>query len=229
MTNLKEYRIYEGLRIAFSLTFIGGFLDAYSFKMLGGRFASMQSGNLIYFSLNIIEGNYRKAILYLFPVLSFLCGSMTCIFIKRYMQQRNFRWHITACLVELVGFILLSFLSTRLNHEWLIVMIAFIAAIQAESFKRLRGMSYGTIMSTGNVKNLGIFLVTGFLDHDHKTIEKARNSFFAILFFILGAVTAAFSTNYLSEYALLIVCLPLILILVLLILEHFEQKKSLKL
>lgn len=226
MTNLKKYRIYEGLRIALSLTFIGGFLDAYSFKMLGGRFASMQSGNLIYFSLNLIDGNFQKAVLYLFPVLSFFCGSMTCIFVKRYTQQRNFRWHITATLVELIGFIILSFLSIHLNHEWLIVMIAFIAAIQAESFKRLRGMSYGTIMSTGNVKNFGIFLITGFLDHDNKTIEKARNSFFAILFFIFGAITAAFSTNYLKEHALLIVCLPLGLILILLIMEHFEQKLS---
>lgn len=226
MTNLKEYRIYEGLRIALSLTFIGGFLDAYSFKMLGGRFASMQSGNLIYFSLNLIEGNYHKAILYVFPVLSFFCGSMTCIFVKRYTQQRNFRWHITASMFELIGFVILSFLSARLNHEWLIVMIAFLAAIQAESFKRLRGMSYGTIMSTGNVKNLGIFLTTGLLDNDSKTLEKARNSFLAILFFIFGAITAAFSSNYLDEYALLIVCLPLILILFLLILEHFEQKKD---
>ncbi len=45
--NQKEYRVFEGLRIACSLTFISGYLNAFTFVTQGGRFAGVQSGNVI--------------------------------------------------------------------------------------------------------------------------------------------------------------------------------------
>ncbi|MDR1568695.1 MAG: DUF1275 domain-containing protein [Streptococcaceae bacterium] len=226
MIKLKDYRVYEGLRIAMSLTFIGGFLDAYSYKMLGGKFASMQSGNLIYFSLHLMDGKFHQALLYLPPVLSFLIGSIVCVVLRRFAKQRNLRWHMTAAAVELIGFMILALLSNHLSSEFLILSIAFLAAIQAESFKRLRGIPYATIMSTGNLKTFGSFLASGIIQRDRKTLEKARHSFLAILFFILGALSAALSTKFVQDYALFLVCLPLIFILILLVLEHLAQNEK---
>lgn len=210
-----------------SLTFIGGFLDAYTYKLLGGRFASMQSGNLIYFSLHIMDGAFKASLSYLVPVLFFFLGSFFCVVVRRFTQQRNLRWHLTATLIELVGFSLLGILSNKLDHSFLIAAIAFLAAIQAESFKKLRGMTYGTIMSTGNLKNVGIFFATSLFERERKVFEKARNSFFAILFFILGAISAVIASQMFNTFALLVVCAPLCFILLLLFLEHLEHKKIL--
>ncbi len=47
MSRFKNYRIFEGLRVATVLTFISGYLNAFTFITQGGRFAGVQSGNVI--------------------------------------------------------------------------------------------------------------------------------------------------------------------------------------
>lgn len=44
---VRKYRVFEGLRIASCLTFISGYLNAFTYLTQGGRFAGVQSGNVI--------------------------------------------------------------------------------------------------------------------------------------------------------------------------------------
>ena len=45
----RSYRVFEGLRVATLVSYIGGFIDAYTYNTQDGRFASIQTGNLLYF------------------------------------------------------------------------------------------------------------------------------------------------------------------------------------
>ena len=56
----KDYRIFERVRVAVLITFISGFLDAYTFVTQGKRFAGLQTGNLIYLMKNLAEGNLAE-------------------------------------------------------------------------------------------------------------------------------------------------------------------------
>ena len=47
--------------------------------------------------------------------------------------------------------IMLIVLLPFFDYHFIVVTLAFFAAIQSDTFQRLRGFSYATIMMTGNV------------------------------------------------------------------------------
>ena len=40
---------------------MSGFIDAYTFITQGGRFASMQTGNLLYMMMKFADGHFKEA------------------------------------------------------------------------------------------------------------------------------------------------------------------------
>lgn len=60
--NQKDYRVFEGLRIACSLTFISGYLNAFTFVTQGGRFAGVQSGNIISLAYFLAKGDSTQVV-----------------------------------------------------------------------------------------------------------------------------------------------------------------------
>ena len=76
----RSYRVFEGLRVATLVSYIGGFIDAYTYNTQDGRFASIQTGNLLYLVIHLVEGHIARAFSY--AILSFLffllrSGSLT--------------------------------------------------------------------------------------------------------------------------------------------------------
>ena len=53
----RSYRVFEGLRVATLVSYIGGFIDAYTYNTQDERFASIQTGNLLYLVIHLVEGN----------------------------------------------------------------------------------------------------------------------------------------------------------------------------
>ena len=59
----RSYRVFEGLRVATLVSYIGGFIDAYTYNTQDERFASIQTGNLLYLVIHLVEGNIARAFL----------------------------------------------------------------------------------------------------------------------------------------------------------------------
>ena len=57
----RSYRVFEGLRVATLVSYIGGFIDAYTYNTQDERFASIQTGNLLYLVIHLVEGNIARA------------------------------------------------------------------------------------------------------------------------------------------------------------------------
>ena len=57
----RSYRVFEGLRVATLVSYIGGFIDAYTYNTQDGRFASIQTGNLLYLVIHLVEGHIAKS------------------------------------------------------------------------------------------------------------------------------------------------------------------------
>ena len=50
----RSYRVFEGLRVATLVSYIGGFIDAYTYNTQDERFASIQTGNLLYLVIHLV-------------------------------------------------------------------------------------------------------------------------------------------------------------------------------
>lgn len=80
---IKSYRLFEGLRVAMLLTFVSGYIDAFSFQTQGKRFAAVQTGNLIYFAMALAEKDWQKVLDYAIPLLVFSLGQFINYFIRK--------------------------------------------------------------------------------------------------------------------------------------------------
>lgn len=66
----------ESLLVALLLAMNTGFVDAFTFFHFDGRFASLQTGNLIQTGINLAHGNLEKAFQFIIPILFFALGAL---------------------------------------------------------------------------------------------------------------------------------------------------------
>src|SRR3954449_5282263 len=62
------------LWFALLLTLTNGFMDAHTFYVRGGVFANVQTGNVIFFALDLSERRVSAAMAHLWPILAFMVG-----------------------------------------------------------------------------------------------------------------------------------------------------------
>src|ERR1700756_4832100 len=70
------------LRFAMLLTAANGFLDAYTYIIRGGVFANVQTGNVIFFAIDLARRHYGNTFAHLWPILAFLAGVLLSSHIK---------------------------------------------------------------------------------------------------------------------------------------------------
>jgi uncharacterized membrane protein YoaK (UPF0700 family) len=199
----KNYRIFERVRVAFLLTFISGFLDAYTFVTQGSRFAGMQTGNLIYLMKNLAEGQLAVAGSYLLPIVTFIVGCCVTYFARKFaVQHQHLRWHSLAGLIIFVGVLLTAVLAKHTPSQLTIMLLSFTAAVQLESFKRIRGVPYTNTMMTGNLKNMSILFSQGLSEKKRDELKRGAFTLLVIIGFCLGVLISTLLSLRFGENAL---------------------------
>jgi uncharacterized membrane protein YoaK (UPF0700 family) len=101
--------------------------------------------------------------------------------------------------------------------------LAFFAAIQADTFSKLRGMPYATVMSTGNLKTFGGNLIGGIFTKDRAVREKGRNAGIVVFTFFFGAFLSALLLEFIGPFTIFGPC---VFILVINLMIYFDQKNG---
>ncbi len=68
--------IYQSKEIAVLLTFVGGYIDAYTFLTRGGTLAAGQTGNIIFLASELSHSDLNGGMLKISSVISFMVGVM---------------------------------------------------------------------------------------------------------------------------------------------------------
>ena len=85
----KRARVSESIRLGTLLTFVGGFLDAYSYLTRGGVFANAETGNIVLMGIHLAQGQWRQAIFYLFPIACFALGIFAAEWFKKHVGEKG--------------------------------------------------------------------------------------------------------------------------------------------
>lgn len=187
--------IAEFYGVGAALTFVGGFLDAYTYISRDGVFANAQTGNMILFGLSLTDGDLRRAVHYLIPIISFILGVLVVEKIKsRFNDHPDIHWHQLTLMIEMAVIVIVGFVPGSLN-DLANVLVSLICAMQVEGFRRLNGNAYATTMCTGNLRS-GTENLFGYLStKDRKYLDNAWLYYSIILIFIAGAVCGAVLTR----------------------------------
>ncbi|KHD45727.1 YoaK family protein [Streptococcus hongkongensis] len=205
----KNYYVHEGLRCAMTLTFISGFVNAFTFMTQGRRFAGVQSGNVVSFAMSLASGNISRALDFLLPIVVFMLGQSFTYFMHCWANKHNIHWYLFSSFILTVIAAVTAILTPFLPAFFTVSGLAFFASIQVDTFKSLRGAGYANVMMTGNVKNAAYQLTKGLFEGNKELILIGRNTLFVIISFIIGASTSTILSLKINELALIPVLLPL--------------------
>jgi uncharacterized membrane protein YoaK (UPF0700 family) len=208
---------HESLTVAVLLSVLGGFLDAYTYLLKGGVFANAQTGNVVLLGIALVSGASGKLIKYLLPIIAFSLGILFSEALKGVERlNRHNRWVKIILLVESLIMLALGLFSGHFNNLVITSVVSFLAAIQATSFRRVKGNLYATTMITGNLRSAMEQARLAFLPGGRENARNAVVYFTVIITFGLGASLGALCCRYLADRSifacLLFTCVSFILV-----------------
>lgn len=217
----------QRMRIAFLLTLVGGFLDAYTYFERGGVFANAQTGNIVMLGIALATGNSGKALAHLIPICTFTLGLLTSIMIKEVLERRHLRLvRRSVLVVEIVGLGIAGLVP--LGAEWDIVansIVSFVAAMQYETFTTFRGEAIVTTMSTGNLRKCIDALFAGTVHADREKLMRSALYASIISTFTLGAVVGTHACALMGRAAMLPAMALLTLAIIAITVLHRTNKR----
>lgn len=194
----------ESFLLAALLAVAGGFLDAYSYLARGGVFANAETGNMVLLGVNLLRGQFTKALTYLVPVLAFALGVWVAEVLRaRFAPHPGIGWRQLTLGAETLVVALVAFLPERMNML-ANVLAAFVCAVQVESFRRVHGNAFASTMCTGNLRSGTERLFFYRRNGDEKDREGVLCYYGIILVFIGGAALGAVSCNAFGRRAALV-------------------------
>ena len=162
------------------LTLIGGFLDAYTYLSRGKVFANAQTGNVVLLGLHIADGDFKGALFYLMPVLTFAVGVLISSFIKdKFKGKSKLHWRQIVVAIEAAALLAVTFLKSNMAAN---ILVSFVCALQAQTFRKVHGHALATTMCTGNLRIATETLYSAAKTKSRKLVSKAAFSLSAVWF-----------------------------------------------
>lgn len=190
MERFKSFKLFQLREIAIGLTFIGGFIDAYTFVQRGHVLAAGQTGNIVFLSVDIARHNL-PGIMTKVATMIFFCLGIIAVELLKHKNNRSHYWRLTSLIAEFVICIIVGFLPKTVSNLYVVPLLAFVMAMQNVSFDQIEGLGYNNVFSTGNLKKAIIAFTEYFYHHRSQNITVAKTYFELVLGFSGGAVVSA--------------------------------------
>jgi uncharacterized membrane protein YoaK (UPF0700 family) len=190
------------LRLAALLSFVGGFLDAYTYLSRNGVFATAQTGNIILMIVAGARDQWGQAVQHLPPIAAFLIGVLASEVLRVPAVVRVVRWPARVA-VGLEAFVLavVGFLPPAVPDVVVTACIAFVAALQISWFRTVGRWAYASTMTTGNLRSVARATFHAILDRDAEARLEALHLSGVVLAFFAGAVLGCAMTLLLGDQA----------------------------
>lgn len=205
----------ETFRLGMMLCMVGGFMDAYTFITRGKVLANAQTGNIVYLAINLGKREWVKSFDYFMPILFFALGILFTELIKtKFEKHKIFRWQQIVIIYQVIVMFFISFIPSGNWNIIVNIIMSFIAAIQYQGFRKIRGLAGATTMCTGNLRS-GMDNLVKYI----KTKDKSHlQSFWIYLgldgFFLTGSLLCVILVNIYGIISLLICCILLIFVFI---------------
>lgn len=223
MEQTTHRQMSESFRLGAVLALTGGFLDAYTYLIRGGVFANAQTGNIVLLGVRLMEGDWGGAGHYLVPILAFAAGVLAAELIRgRFRGAQALHWRQITVAAELLLLAAVAFLPAALDNA-ANVLVAFVCAVQVESFRKVNGNAFATTMCTGNLRSGTELLCRYFQTGEGAVLRKAMQYFGIILFFLIGAVIGFFLTQQYGVRSVYFCCGLLFLVFLILFIKIEEK------
>jgi len=190
-------------------------LDAVVYLNHGHVFANAMTGNVIFLGIAVLGHQWREVVPHIVPILGFFAGVIT----SRHLRSRHSHAAIIGLAFEIVTLFALGWLPVGFPSMVFTGIIAYVAALQVASFRRVDRFAFNSTFVTGNLRDAIEGLYDALAPYSNPEVrEKGRAEAFDLglicLCFLTGAVTGAWAAPRLGNHSLWL-AEPLLLVVVL--------------
>ena len=221
---IKSYEnLHETFLVLIFITLAGGFQDAYSYLMRGKVFANAQTGNIVLLFKNIVDLNFKGAVAYLIPVLSFAFGIYVAVRFEDAIEKRILHWRQYIVVFEIIIMILVSFIPENLNNL-ANALLSFSCAMQVYAFKKIYGLSFATTMCIGNLRSATENLSKYHITKNRTYLENSKKYYTVIFIFGMGAALGYISSDFFGLKSILLAASLLTISFIILFFEDRDRE-----
>lgn len=182
----------------------GGLLDAVVYLLHGQVFATAMTGNIVFLGIVIVTQRWIQIIPHLAPILGFFAGVTTS---KHLRSRFGIRSLLLSLVLEIVAIFLLGWLPATFPQILFTAIIAYVAAVQVASFRRVDNFAFNSTFATGNLRDVAESLYDAIRpsaspDLRNKGRAEARDLGLISLCFLAGAVLGACAAPRLHNHSL---------------------------
>lgn len=189
--------------VAFTLAFVGGFLEVYTYTLKGGVFCNAQTGNMVFIGVNLVNGNFFKALYFLMPLIAYCLGILLTLVLPKAMGSGvRFRRETLILCIEIIVLFLIGFETKHTPRALATVPIAFICALQYNAFNDSNGVKLATVFCTNNWRQFVILMYNGLKSNNKQKVRKSLYFLSAILMFFGGIIIGAVACRHIGEKAI---------------------------
>ena len=194
----------DALSDAMLLAATGGLLDVIVFLNHGHVFATTMTGNVIFLGIAVLGRNWAEIVPRLVPLAGFFAGVLTSKHLRTRLGTHSI---LLGLVLEIVAIFTLGWLPGSFPHMAFTAIIAYVAAIQVASFRRVDRFAYNSTFMTGNLRDVAEGLYQALTPNSttetrEKGLYQARDLGLICLCFLLGAVLGAWSAPRFANHSL---------------------------
>ena len=188
---------------ALILASTGGLLDAFVYLNHGHVFANTMTGNVVFLGIAVLGHQWREVVTHLVPILGFFAGVSS----SRHLRARSNRAVIIALAFEIITLFVLGWMPPSFPDTLFTAIVAYVAAFQVTSFRRVDQFSFNSTFITGNLRNaiVGVHDAldpSGAPEDRKKGRAQSLNLGLISLCFLVGAVLGAWAAPHLANRSL---------------------------
>lgn len=202
------------------LALSGGFQDAYTYNVRNGVFSNAQTGNVVLMSQHMMQGEWLRAVNYLFPVLAFALGVFVAERIGyTYKHAKKIHWRQIVVVIEILILIAVGFIPQNYNMV-ATMLVSFACAMQVQTFRKVKGYSYASTMCIGNLRSGTESLSVFMREKQPGALKKAVHYYGIIFIFAVGAGAGGICSKQIGIHAIWASCVLLFIACLLMIKEE---------
>jgi len=216
-TGQSQSKLVESFGFMAALTFVGGYLDAYTYITRGGVFANNQTANVAKLGIELYQKNWTGAFNCLYPMLATIAGAFFAAHVmNKESYSRSNQWRQDILLVEMLALGIIGFLPLTVPNIVINLSISFIAAWQLSGFRKFEEWVHNTTIETGNLRSVGQYGYQAlFVEKNSRYRIRTAKYILLVASFAVGSFIGTLFCNLLSVRAVWLCCVLLLILLIL--------------
>ena len=191
----------------------GGLIDAIVYLNHGHVFANAMTGNVIFLGIAFTARNWSYIVPHLIPLVGFFAGVLTSKHLRTGLRNR---FVLLGLGLEIATIFALGWLPASFPEIVFTGTIAYVAAIQVSSFRRVDRFAYNSTFLTGNLRDVAEGLYDAFAparstpEIRERGLSQARHLGLICLFFLAGAIVGAWAAPRFGNHSIWLAEPPLL-------------------